>query len=218
MTSNRRLSNPWYVPLHRDETEVKYFIKRRWSVHACLLFGLDEDQLENVELSVISLRIRTWHECGNWYWGRAIPFLGIFVSNFRHCVFAVYPMIWTQARGLISKVETIISVIFSERPRLMSGPRGPRVHSHACVRSGPTAFWGPVCLGGPVPPTAHPSPALTWRASPYAWWLRSSSPSVYSNVPLPMTSLSNVYNLHPLLPRFCMDSLIIFSEPEFLNF
>jgi hypothetical protein len=30
------------------------------------------------------------HECGNWDWGRAIPFLVIFVSNFRYCVFAVY--------------------------------------------------------------------------------------------------------------------------------
>jgi hypothetical protein len=28
-------------------------------------------------------------ECGNWDWGRAISFLGIFVSNFRYCVFAV---------------------------------------------------------------------------------------------------------------------------------
>ncbi len=28
-------------------------------------------------------------ECGNWDWGRAIPFLGIFVSNFRYCVLAV---------------------------------------------------------------------------------------------------------------------------------
>ncbi len=26
----------------------------------------------------------------NWDWGRAIPFLGIFVSNFRYCVFAVW--------------------------------------------------------------------------------------------------------------------------------
>ncbi len=30
------------------------------------------------------------HECGNWDWGPDIPFLGIFVSNFRHFVFAVY--------------------------------------------------------------------------------------------------------------------------------
>ncbi len=29
------------------------------------------------------------HECGNWDWGRSIPFLGISVSNFRYCVFAV---------------------------------------------------------------------------------------------------------------------------------
>jgi hypothetical protein len=29
------------------------------------------------------------NECGNWNWCRAIPFLGIFVSNFRYCVFAV---------------------------------------------------------------------------------------------------------------------------------
>ncbi len=30
------------------------------------------------------------HACGNWDWGPDIPFLGIFVSNFRHFVFAVY--------------------------------------------------------------------------------------------------------------------------------
>ncbi len=29
------------------------------------------------------------HECGNWDWDPDIPFLGIFVSNFRHFVFAV---------------------------------------------------------------------------------------------------------------------------------
>ncbi len=29
------------------------------------------------------------HECGNWAWGRAIPFLEIFVSKFRYFVFAV---------------------------------------------------------------------------------------------------------------------------------
>ncbi len=30
------------------------------------------------------------HECGNWDWGPDIPFLGIFVSNFRHFIFAVH--------------------------------------------------------------------------------------------------------------------------------
>ncbi len=29
------------------------------------------------------------HECGTWDWGSSIPFLGIFVSNFRYCAFAV---------------------------------------------------------------------------------------------------------------------------------
>ncbi len=29
------------------------------------------------------------HECGNWDWGPDTPFLGIFVSNFRHFVSAV---------------------------------------------------------------------------------------------------------------------------------
>jgi len=33
------------------------------------------------------------HECGNWDWGPDIPFLGIFVSNFRHFVFAVHTAI-----------------------------------------------------------------------------------------------------------------------------
>ncbi len=30
------------------------------------------------------------HDCGNWDWGRSIPYLGIFVSNFRYLIFAVY--------------------------------------------------------------------------------------------------------------------------------
>jgi hypothetical protein len=30
--------------------------------------------------------------CRIWDWGCAIPFLGIFVSNFRYCLFAVYTM------------------------------------------------------------------------------------------------------------------------------
>ncbi len=30
------------------------------------------------------------HECGNWDWGHATPFLGIFVSTFLYCFFALY--------------------------------------------------------------------------------------------------------------------------------
>ncbi len=37
------------------------------------------------------------HECGNWDWGFDIPFLGIFVSNVRHFVFAVWVAQWSQA-------------------------------------------------------------------------------------------------------------------------
>jgi hypothetical protein len=33
------------------------------------------------------------HECGNWDCGRAIPFLGIFVPNFRYWLFAVQGLI-----------------------------------------------------------------------------------------------------------------------------
>ncbi len=36
------------------------------------------------------------HECGNWGWGPGIPFLGIFVSNFRHFVFAVFVKLCTS--------------------------------------------------------------------------------------------------------------------------
>ncbi len=36
------------------------------------------------------------HECGNWDWGPNIPFLGIFVSNFRHFVFAVRVSHWSH--------------------------------------------------------------------------------------------------------------------------
>jgi len=65
-----------------------------------------------------------------------------------------------RKRGDSSVKWRLSSVSYLARPRLMSGLRGPVVHSHACVRSGPIAFWGPVCLGGPVPPTAHSYIAL----------------------------------------------------------
>ncbi len=38
------------------------------------------------------------HECGNWDWGSDIPFLGIFVPNFRHFVFAVRPFSGASSR------------------------------------------------------------------------------------------------------------------------
>ncbi len=40
-------------------------------------------------LGIYSINRSHTHEYGNWDCGRAIPFLGIFVSNFQYCVFAV---------------------------------------------------------------------------------------------------------------------------------
>ncbi len=41
------------------------------------------------------------HECGNLDWGRAIPFLEIFVSNFQFCVFAV----WTRLSPVLGVAQ-----------------------------------------------------------------------------------------------------------------
>ncbi len=38
----------------------------------------------------------TWMWCGNWDCGSAIPFLGIFVSNFRYWFFAVYNTVYEE--------------------------------------------------------------------------------------------------------------------------
>ncbi len=38
------------------------------------------------------------HECENWDSGCAIPLLGIFVSNFRYCVFAVHGVLIRETR------------------------------------------------------------------------------------------------------------------------
>ncbi len=55
------------------------------------------------------------HECRNWDWGRAVSFLGIFVSNFRFVVFAV------QAYGDVSRSRRFFyfhrrSVILNDCP------------------------------------------------------------------------------------------------------
>ncbi len=44
-------------------------------------------------------------DCGNLYWGRGIPFLGIFVSNYRYCVFAVWSR---RLQSLICKAAKLI--------------------------------------------------------------------------------------------------------------
>ncbi len=65
------------------------------------------------------------HEFGNCDWGPDIPFLGIFVSNFRHFVFAVH-MHWGEpCRGLICRwpkeLSTRVEMVFS---RVLASHRG----------------------------------------------------------------------------------------------
>jgi hypothetical protein len=43
----------------------------------------------------------------NWDCGRAIPFLGIFVSNFWYCVFAVYNKVIRMEPTKLFKLPTI---------------------------------------------------------------------------------------------------------------
>jgi hypothetical protein len=58
------------------------------------------------------------HECGNWDWDPDIPFLGIFVSNFRHFVFAVYlqptsiQIIHIFRRPLLVAHAVLLSLVF----------------------------------------------------------------------------------------------------------
>ncbi len=51
------------------------------------------------------------HECRNWDCSRAVPFLGIFVSNFRYCVFAVYSNIQPHREETRREERKIISLI-----------------------------------------------------------------------------------------------------------
>ncbi len=50
-----------------------------------------------------AIYISQTHECGNWDWGPDIPFLGIFVSNFRHFVYAVCPLL----AGSVEKLPVV---------------------------------------------------------------------------------------------------------------
>jgi hypothetical protein len=65
----------------------------------------------------ISLTAQT-NECGNWDWGRTIPYLGIFVPNFRYCVFAVHAQVCPKVQksdGMEEKHCTLSEVFFSHR-------------------------------------------------------------------------------------------------------
>ncbi len=53
------------------------------------------------------------HECRNWDCSRTVPFLEIFVSNFRYCVFAVQPVqVRFQVCSLVSDCASPVLVRF----------------------------------------------------------------------------------------------------------
>ncbi len=70
-------------------------------VHSCICERFIYFHNQSAFFSCIAFTDRSWeyinckqiHECRNWEWGRAISFLGIFVSNFRGNAFAVQ---WIQ--------------------------------------------------------------------------------------------------------------------------
>ncbi len=66
----------------------------------------------------IYISLTETHECGNWDCGRAIPFLGICVSNFRYCFFAVRSLlnflIWEGNSMVLSRVEISSKVVYDE--------------------------------------------------------------------------------------------------------
>ncbi len=51
--------------------------------------------------------------CGNWDWGRTIPFLGIFVSNFRYFVFALN----TARRDIARLNDSVTRWAFFDGPK-----------------------------------------------------------------------------------------------------
>ncbi len=80
------------------------------------------------------------HECGNWDWGPDIPFLGIFVSNFRHFVFAV-PSSSGPSTCVLNCKKILFLLIFSmwhgKSPRARGGQRDHSRGRRRTARSGP---------------------------------------------------------------------------------
>ncbi len=73
------------------------------------------------------------HECGNWDWGPDIPFLGIFVSNFRHFFFAVHSK---RIQYLSSKIfYRFVEVLHLRSHKLTWGEERPLVFICARVES-----------------------------------------------------------------------------------
>ncbi len=72
------------------------------------------------------------HECRHWDWGRAVSFLGIFVSNFRYTVFAV----WSSSSLIIGRgvsMDEIIFLLFSQALFLYSEGTWPKFRSSSLL-------------------------------------------------------------------------------------
>jgi hypothetical protein len=76
------------------------------------------------------------HECGNWDWGPDIPFLGIFVSNFQHFVFAVYQKGFKMSTWCFTHGENIpqayISKFIKDRMQVLYTWKGFRYFEAMC--------------------------------------------------------------------------------------
>ncbi len=59
-------------------------------IHVSVSYWYIPSEIGRLILGIQYINRSQTHECENGDWGRPIPFLGIFVSNFRYCVFAVW--------------------------------------------------------------------------------------------------------------------------------
>ncbi len=96
-------------------------------------------------------------ECRNWDWGRAIPFLWIFVSNLRYCVFAVYD-------SSCSPVTFHSSFLYIIPSWKISLTQSPSTNSHSPIPSytnhSNNPSWAPRALTFPSRPSNYPTSTL----------------------------------------------------------
>ena len=105
------LTPPKPAPCKEPITKIwnKYSQKRNWaaivpiSTFMCLwaIYILYYQHRRSAYSAAGKFVDRSWedinrsqtHECGYWDWGHAVPFLGIFDSVFRYCIFAVWSVL-----------------------------------------------------------------------------------------------------------------------------
>ncbi len=81
---------PWGLHCNGNSTYIFLFLEiagpQPQFPHSCVCerFIYSQDRSTYFLLQKRQTHRSQTHECGNWDWGPDIPFLGIFVSNFRH--------------------------------------------------------------------------------------------------------------------------------------